>query len=363
MELDILIRGCTYVKAIKLLEEKGLTEWALQVLMDYEEIKTPPGYALTKRRCEYWPDDHTNDIMSLAKKQLIAINSRQGDRFYWVTSKGINLANVLKSIYRKEPEFLPMKVEAVDPIKFNTDLNISRDGLLMTVSKLFWCFTNRKAMRQKQLEDWLVEFQESQGDIDKAIIKILSPRDLEILEHKPVVNPYWTEAMQREQNDNYWLVPSAFWLNPRGIDAEPTPAPDWWTAPKYEPKVKIASNIDSIVEASLLPPPPEFVPTNPEVVVEKHRKKADDECIDELLYELEQINRKIALERRREYRESFKKNSYSEPTKEYSNANDILRRIREKQEFAADIAEREQEATVNAMMDHVLEANRIMSKK
>lgn len=363
MSLDVLIRGCKYDKAIKLLEEKGLSEWAIQVLMDYEEIRDPVGYVLTKRRCEYWPDDHTNDIKSLMAHNLIACDSRNNDLYYWMAPKGITLVHTLKSLYRKEPDTLPTKCVPVDPEKFNTDLNLGRDGLLLTASKLFWCFTNRKVIRQRQLESWLIEFQESQGEIDQAIIKILTPRDIEILEHKPVVNPYWNEAMQREQNDNYWMIPSAFWLNPRGIDAEPTPAPDWWTAPKYEPKVKIASNIDSIVEASLLPPPPEFVPTNPEVVVEKHRKKADDECIDELLYELEQINRKIALERRREYRESFKKNSYSEPTKEYSNANDILRRIREKQEFAADIAEREQEATVNAMMDHVLEANRIMSKK
>lgn len=243
--------------------------------------------ALTVEKDAHWPNHHIEAIKHLMG--LGYIDDQEGkSRLYWLTRDGQSHHDALKAY---SPAIT--KQEVVErKIEDNLDVNLGRDGLLTTASKLWWVWTNGDKIKQFRWEQWIKEFQEGQEEIDKAVAAILAPRDPIILPPQTRENPYWSEEAQRKQNDLYWMSGGvAFWLNPRGLLADPTPAPEWWTPPvDYQPLVQLPNPDDDIVERSLMAPEPKFVQASPEEVAAKYRRK-------ELEYEAELKMEEAMMER------------------------------------------------------------------
>ena len=156
---------------------------------------------------------------------------------------------------------------AVHPstVERQTDIDLARDGLLTTCSKLFWVWNNKEAIQDKRRKEFLEDFQKGQQDIDEALHRIATSEQRVarlLIEQGPPPAPKstWTEEQQRAQNDLYWMGgQAAFWLNPRGLFADPTPAPEWWSPPvDYKSLTQrhlTERQEDDVVALSLLAPP------------------------------------------------------------------------------------------------------------
>ena len=276
-----VVNAVRYNEAVARLKKLRCTDYQIHLLEEavychYDHDingKSIMKLALTVEKDPNWPDHHINAIKHLMS--LGYIDDQNGkSRLYWLTRDGQSHHDALKAY---SPAVT--KQEVVErKIEDNLDVNLGRDGLLATASKLWWVWTHGDEIKQFRWEQWIKEFQDGQEEIDKAVAAILAPRDPIILPPQTRENPYWTEEMQRKQNDLYWMSEGvAFWLNPRGLLADPTPAPDWWTPPlDYQPKVMLPSPEDDIVERSLLAPPMPagLVKATQEEIDEKYRQKA-----------------------------------------------------------------------------------------
>lgn len=206
--------------------------------------------------------------------------------FYFLSDRGQEFRDRMA----KERKNKKTTAVAVVSPELNGDLNLSRDGLMVTASKLWYLWTHRKEIKAQKHQEWLVEFAAGQGALDDTIAEILRPREPIILPPQTRSNPYWSEEMQRKQNDLYWINKgAAFWLNPHGLFAPETPAPNWWVEPDYTPKVQVADTLDSVVEASLLPPPtahqtaPNVRPMNQRELAEHRAHKAEEHIREQVL--------------------------------------------------------------------------------
>lgn len=254
-----VVDAVRYNEAVARLKRLNCTDYQIHLLETAEYChfgedlngKSIMRLALTTGKDPNWPQHHINAVKHLMNLGYIEDDGKS--YVYWLTRDG-------KSHHENLRAYSPAitKQEVVErKIEDNLDINLGRDGLLSTASKLWWTWTHGDEIKQFRWEQWIKEFQEGQEEIDKAVAAILAPRDPIIVQPQKRDNPYWTEEMQRKQNDLYWMGGgTAFWLNPRGVLAEPTPAPEWWTPPlDYQPKAMLPSPEDDLVERSLLAPP------------------------------------------------------------------------------------------------------------
>lgn len=309
------VRAVRYQNTWLQMADLGLSDYQIDLIQNAEGVAGA------------WPDnvrsyvirahlyDPRGEVESMKNMKRLNIVSVREDGRYWLTGKG--------ELYRKAlvenlPEVKAPKINLPVVVEDQMDINLGRDGLMVTASKFWYVWTHRDEIRAARDKKWLEGFQNGQKEIDEAITKILEPREPIVLKPEPKVNPYWSEAQQRKNNDLYWMTPDAFWLNPRGILAEPTPAPDWWTVPEnYQPKVYIPLSTDELVDQSLLPPPtvgPQGVTGFPgirqataEEIAAKHRQKSADMVIDEILAELDRLDAEQDLDYA-EYEYSIAKN-------------------------------------------------------
>lgn len=257
MPLHELIRGMSWKQASKALDERGLTQFQIGMVINSAQTKlskTVSAWVLDYTCDPKWPNDDIEAIRNLRKLGLVDITDNS---HYVLTAAGRQLREALKVIHDHAKE--------VTGVNYNTDISLSRDGLMTTCSKIAWVLTNREAIQAHRMEQFLKEFSEGQAKIDKALHGIATAEQRvarQLLEQGPPVidNSYWTEEDQRAQNDVYWMSGGlAFWLNPMGALADPTPAPDWWSPPvNYQSLAQqhIAARLENdVVAKSLLAPP------------------------------------------------------------------------------------------------------------
>jgi len=244
---DILaneLQAIAYSDARERLTRLGVTDYDIWLIEMAEEIIYPKTSRYRIRDHEYEP---RGEVKCMKRLCDLGITKRCSvSHRYWLTRDGESFrANLL--IHRpkeKDPE-----------VQDRTNVKLSRDGLALTLGKLWYIWKHRREFQAKRHQAWLEEFSQNQEAIDQAVREILLLNSKVYIAPPPKkVSGWWTEEMQRQQNDLYWMTPGAFWLNPHGALAEPTPAPDWWKAPAYTPKVQIPNLVDDVVENSLKAP-------------------------------------------------------------------------------------------------------------
>lgn len=297
IDAEEVVKSVRYQNVRIKLEKMGITDyqtWLLETAREAQFDNRASGKGYKIQDHEY-DGHHLNWAKTMMKVNLVDVNGSS----YWLTSKGLKFREELLANKTAPQGRMTGKYDVVkrDDFDEKMDVDLFRDGLLATAGKIYWFWTNRDLIKERQMQAWLKEFQEGQAEIDKAIAAILAPRETPIVPHVQQENPYWSEEMQRKQNDLYWMTDGiAFWLNPRGLLADPTPAPDWWSPPlDYQPKVTLPDFTDKILEASLLPPPTDALPAgmvkaSDEEIRTKQEEKARETMLDELIYELDKLN-------------------------------------------------------------------------
>jgi hypothetical protein len=268
-----LIRGRKWEGALKVLDERhGLSEWQVDLIRTAESAKLISskngkwinGFKLYKDVDPLWPDAHTNDIVTLLQKKLVFIFENQ---YYLLTEQGVELRNNLQACYvvqKSKNLATVMPNSEKEIVDYYTDVDLSRDGLITTLGKMWWVAVNRQMVKDVRLQDQITEYQKNQGEMEKKLQLIQTSeqrvaRELEEQGPLKITNSLWTVEQQRQQNDLYWMNPEAFFLNPNGPLAEPLPAPEWWSPPvNYQPAAMRhlrQLEADDIVAQSLLAPP------------------------------------------------------------------------------------------------------------
>jgi hypothetical protein len=256
VSLHDLIRGLTLAKAKKVLAKRGISEDQINLILNAKEVSLQEG-SFTRQ----WIDTRKMDILSvdivldLIKKGLV-FQSKPGGEFY-LSKDGLTLWDTLRHCNKPS-------VEIKKDVAYYLDIDLSRDGLITTCKKIGWLLKNNTEVKAYREQLFLENLAADQKLLDNTLNLIATSEQRvarQLIEQGPtVVARNWTEEQQRAQNDLYWLTDSlsAFWLNPHGMLAEPTPAPDWWSPPlNYQSAVqhhleKIKEN--DVVGNSLLPP-------------------------------------------------------------------------------------------------------------
>lgn len=237
-------------------------------------------------------------IRNLEKRGFIFV-SPENDSYWWLTKKGFSAVVSLRG--DKEPTKtanLPA-VQNQAPIEEKLDISLNRDGLMLTASKLIWGLFNQDKVKDFRFKQMVDSVQAGQEQLEQAVHLIATAEQRvarQLAEQGPpkVSQSAWTEEQQRYQNDMYWLTgQSCFWLNPAGLLADPTPAPEWWTPPVYHSATQARieqDRQDDVVARSLLAPPSDvpagFRKATQEEIEEKNRHKV----LDELLASLEELS-------------------------------------------------------------------------
>jgi hypothetical protein len=154
-----------------------------------------------------------------------------------------------------------------DPVQDPNDIDVDRDGLVITVRKMFHNWFNREQIAQQSLEDHTVDYEQNLMTYDEVMSRIATAEarvTQRLQDESRVIAPIntWSLDEQRFRNDKYWNAgPASFWLNPnietpQGFDfmAPALPAPDWWT-PKASTVEQIGEQNRQLLDQSLLPPP------------------------------------------------------------------------------------------------------------
>ena len=296
--------------AIRTMEDMGLTEYDISLIQHAEAVDYLG--ASIKYRIQDLRYDSRGETETAKRLFAEDLAEVRNDR-YWLTKQGEKLHHDLLALSsdRKLPKHvmaspaanLPVKVENVEE---QMDINLGRDGLMETCSKLVWIMSNRDTIEQFKAQQFVEQFKNSQNEINKIVAAINAPRAPIVLPPVEEDSPLWTEEMQRAQNDLYWMSDGkAFWLNPNGVLADPVPAPEWWSPPKnyqpfeYEPKLSVAerSLLALPIEAVATDLPPGLVKATPEEIARKHREKyAEEHYFDE-----EVTPKQVALSREYQY--------------------------------------------------------------
>ena len=250
------IRGCRWPKAMKRLDQRGITEYMAMLIAD--AVKVNEGLVIADFEVE---ENEIGAIQTLRNFDLIM----PAGNHYWLTSEGTDLWQNLRAARPSKPiaiedRILTDEAKHEAPSEDKLDINWGRDGLLSTTSKLMWGWFNPDELAALRMAKSAREYVEGHQQIEEAIQMIASSeqRVARRLIEQPIEinkpNEWWTEEMQRAQNDKYWASNGvAFWLNPLGLLADPTPAPEWWSPPKEEPKLITVHK--TVEELSLLAPP------------------------------------------------------------------------------------------------------------
>lgn len=167
----------------------------------------------------------------------------------------------------------------------------------------WWAQWKQAWAERKRLPDLSELLTAFKGNLEAAeriqqIPSYVKPEDIKLI---PLRNT-WTLEQQREMNDLYWESNGlAFWLNPAGVLADATPAPEWWVRPVRQ-VLHNPQPVEDIVSLSLQPPegyvppldpntPYGFIPASPEEIAEKYREKEaeynNSGAIDEILKALD----------------------------------------------------------------------------
>lgn len=236
-------------------------------------------------------------IRNLEKRGFIFV-SPENDNYWWLTKKGFNATISLRGgVEPTENTNLPA-VQNQAPIEEKLDISLNRDGLMLTASKLIWGWFNQDKVKDFRFKQMVDSVQVGQEQLEQAVHLIATAEQRvarQLAEQGPpkITQTAWTEEQQRHQNDMYWLTgQSCFWLNPAGLLADPTPAPEWWTPPAYHSATQARieqDRQDDVVARSLLAPPSDvpagFRKATKEEIEEKNRHKV----LDELIASLEEI--------------------------------------------------------------------------
>lgn len=282
------IRGMKWELAVKTLKKIGISEYQTDLIrnafwVDYGKA----GWYGSRLMLDY--DSVVNDadgdieaVRNLKKRGLVQPTTTSGK--YYLTEDGQELWRALGYCYQTKN----YDTSKETGVSYYLDINMSRDGLLGTCKKINWLLRNRSAVKNYRTELFLQNLQTDQKQLDNTLNMIATSEQRvarKLIEQGPlVIENYWTEEQQRAQNDLYWSTDSlsAFWLNPMGILAEPTPAPDWWSPPlDYQSKTQqliAAQQANDVVARSLVAPP---VLPKPE--------KSLEELLDEVITELESL--------------------------------------------------------------------------
>lgn len=271
--LHELIRGMNWKQAFKELEERGLTEYQIHLILESQPRKlirsTGAKYewVLSTKQDDKWLID-TEAVRNLRKLGLVDVT---GGGSYILTETG--------SLFRETLLVIYVRGKDINSVDFNMDINLSRDGLLATCGKILWLLKNRSAIKEQQTRDFLDHLKTDTKELDQTLDLIATSEQRvarKLVEQgPPIIQSNWTEEKQRAQNDLYWMTDSlsAFWLNPHGLLADPTPAPEWWTPPeRYESVVQkhVAQIVENDVVAKSLRAP------------EKPKKLTLDNVIEEI---------------------------------------------------------------------------------
>jgi hypothetical protein len=250
-----------------ILQDLQMSEYAINAFMD-QSNNSRGDFLRNHLPCGVWPTRH--DEMTSRMIYLDLINPQHG--LYWYTPLGKKFHNMiqtaqLKQLDSQKNNLVRASSDAPAPtppsLEEQQDISLSRDGLVETCSKLWWLWVNGDTIRQAQQARQLKEFTEGHALVEQACQDIATSEQRvsrKLLEAKPTApQRTWSEEEQRRLNDMYWMSDkSAFWLNPHGELAEPTPAPDWWSPPQDLRSItaeRIALLVDDTVDRSLLPPP------------------------------------------------------------------------------------------------------------
>lgn len=256
------------------LRKKGITDYQIDMIRTSEPRKLynidgtwQNKYCLGDQfRPEKDYDHEIEAVKNLHKRGYIWTDRRQD--YWFLTKTGINTRNDLEYHNPTEetlPVVKPQNVARDHMVDEQTNINLGRDGLMTTCSKLWWVWNNKDAVEDKRRKEFLEEFQRGQDQIDECLQMIATSEQRvarKLIEQGPPPAPksIWTEEQQRAQNDLYWLGGGvAFWLNPKGLLANATPAPEWWSPP-VDYKSLTARHLeerkeDDVVALSLLAPP------------------------------------------------------------------------------------------------------------
>jgi hypothetical protein len=270
--LHELIRGLRWDKAVKALEGRGMTQYQIHLILDSRMTRLNNDHR-TRQELNYegdshWPNHEIEAIKNLRHKlKLIDID---GGGTYWLTENGMKLLEQLRACKGAGEKLVALKLASPaynmrPTVEEKLDINLGRDGLMTTVSKLVWTWTNGDTIKSYKMAKFVEEFRKGEEEIDNALQMILSSEQRVsrmLIEQGPPapLKSFWTEEMQRAQNDLYWMSGgTAFWLNPMGATADPTPAPEWWSPPAdYQPKIMAQLQRiqdEDVVGKSLLAPP------------------------------------------------------------------------------------------------------------
>lgn len=229
---------------------------------------------------------HKSIIDNLTKQGLISNGHtwEKGSPRWWLTEKGLKLFYELRNFY---PTANEVKASLPAVFQHHQDINLGRDGLMITASKIWWIIANREAIRQQRLEAQLNDYAANQEAIEKNLVLIQTSeqrvaRQLEAEGPPAVSNNFWTVEQQREMNDHYWMSEGkAFFLNPNGPLAEALPAPEWWTKPENYMPASMRHlrqlQADDVVAQSLLAPP-----TKKAEIVPLENKEQENDDIESL---------------------------------------------------------------------------------
>lgn len=271
------------------LRQKGITDYQIDMIrtavvrqLFNTDGTSAPKYCL---RDNYKPSedfDHEIEAIKNLKRHGYLWTDRHKEH-WWLTGKGMGVWKDLE-YYNTTEATIPVvhsgsqntaaQTQMINKQTDNLDVDLNRDGIVKTCSKLWWIWSNKELIEQRAKQKQLDEFTAGHATIEEAVQMIATSEQRvarKLLEQVPEKAPiYWTEAEQRKQNDIYWMSPNAFWLNPRGALAAPTPAPEWWVEPEdYRSMTarRLAAVTDDTVDLSLLPPPVDQVRARQDAVV------------------------------------------------------------------------------------------------
>ena len=251
-KLEVKLHDRREYKALRQrLKKKGLTDYQIDLIREavLRPVRNIDGtttlkYSLGDR---FRPErDYDNEIEAIKNLRYYGYIWTDPKQDHWFLNRlGLEVRSEMESLMTREEKIALVhdgkEVASVtvlpSTVDHQTDISFARDGFLNTVSKLWWVVTHGPEIEAQRRKEFIEEFQRGQKEIDNALQMIATSEQRvsrRLIEQGPPPAPKssWTEEEQRAQNDKYWISSgSAFWLNPKGVLADPTPAPEWWSPP------------------------------------------------------------------------------------------------------------------------------------
>lgn len=288
------LRQMSYKQLKTFLGTLDISEFEINILMSAKHHVGDRWVVMSSKPCDVWPDSPVACDQRLMDYGMMY----QSLNLYYLTTLGVRVRQIiLESKGYAQKGALDELLDQPERVEQAMDINWGRDGVLGTMSKLWYVWTHGDEIKQRALQRQYAEFIEGQKLIEDAatLIATSDQRVARRLAEKPIVaqpNDFWTVDMQRANNDKYWASDgTAFWLNPNmyrdgkfDMGAEACPAPDWWTAPDWKPKY-IPLDYNKVLDEAMLAPTVgpkgdtgpsfngDFIKATPEQIEEKLKEK------------------------------------------------------------------------------------------